>query len=135
MCPILLRNKIVVLRSAFLGIRYLESGFQMPTPSSGLANGHLKPRGPTDAIACRASILSPRCQQQLSDDRASPADDLVRDGHAGQQQLSDGRALSELLGECLVRTRSGNDVLDPNVVAVRRGVVRIVERHAGAGAS
>ena len=53
-----MRNKIVVLRSAFLGIRYFKSGFQMSTPSSRLANGRLKPRGPADAIACRASILS-----------------------------------------------------------------------------
>lgn len=65
-------QQIGVLCSAFLGIRYLKSGFQMSTPSSRLANGHLKPRGPADAIACRASILSARCQQQLSDDRALP---------------------------------------------------------------
>ena len=107
----------------------------MSTPSSRLASGRLKPRGPADTIACRASVFSARCQQQLSDDRASLADDLVRDGHVGQQQLPNRRALPEFLGECLVRTHSGDDVLDPDVVAVRRGVIRIVEHHANDGAS
>ena len=50
-------------------------------------------------------------------------------------QLSDDRAPPEFLGERLVRSRFGNDVLDPDVVAVRHGVVRIVERYADAGAS
>ena len=50
-------------------------------------------------------------------------------------RLPNRRALSEFLGERFVRTRSGNDVLDPDVAAVRRGVVRIVKRYANTGAS